>query len=77
MEPLISEQRATLKARKKRVEQLEKDYAKKGDNAISNEITALNAEIDSEEILTIPRFITGDVTAEKLGAINGEKIMNE
>lgn len=72
MEPLISEQRATLRARKMRVEQLEKDYAKKGDNAILNEITALNAEIDSEEILTIPRFITGDVTAEKLGVLMGE-----
>jgi replicative DNA helicase len=72
MEPLVSEQRATLKARRKRVEQLEKDYAKKGDNAILNEITALNAEIDNEEILTIPRFITGDVTAEKLGVLMGE-----
>lgn len=72
MEPLVSEQRAALKARRKRVEQLEKDYSKKGDNVILNEITALNAEIDKEEILTIPRFITGDVTAEKLGVLMGE-----
>ncbi|HZG72275.1 MAG TPA: YfjI family protein [Chondromyces sp.] len=72
VEPLISEQRATLKAKRKRVEQLEKEYAKKGQAAILEEIIALNAEIDGEQILTVPRFITGDITAEKLGVLMAE-----
>ncbi len=77
LEPEIKNQKARVKALQKRLEQLEKDYAKKGDNKILQQIYALNDEITSEESLTFPRFIAGDVTAEslaKLMAENNEKM---
>lgn len=77
MEPLVIEQKAEQKAKRKRLESLEKEYAKNGDDTTLNEIKALNLEIEQEEKLNMPRFITGDVTAEKLGELmaeNGEKI---
>lgn len=73
----IIEQKAILKAKQKRIEGLEKDYAKNGEESILNEIRALTNEIEKEKLLISPRYITGDVTAEKLGVLlseNNEKI---
>lgn len=73
----VSEQTAKLRAQQKRLEQLEKEYAKDGDQATLNEIYALTSEIKQEEILSLPRFITEDVTPEKLAdlmAENNEKM---
>ncbi len=72
LEPEVSEQKARLRAKRKRMEQLEKEYAKNGEDATLQEIYALNNEIEEEEPLTLPRFITGDVTAEKLGVLMAE-----
>ena len=68
----ISEQRAKLKAKQKRKEQLEKEYAKDGEQTTLLEIVALANEIENEEILSLPRFITEDVTPEKLADLMAE-----
>ncbi|MCR8867473.1 YfjI family protein [Peribacillus frigoritolerans] len=73
----VSEQKANLKAKQKRLDQLEKDYAKDGDQTTLNEIYALTNEIEEQKILSLPRFITEDVTPEKLAdlmAENNEKM---
>ncbi|MCY8233895.1 YfjI family protein [Priestia endophytica] len=73
----ISEQKVKLRAKQKRVDQLEKEYAKNGDKSTLNEIYALTNEMEEEDILSIPRFITEDVTPEKLAdlmAENNEKM---
>lgn len=73
----ISERKAKLKAKQKRLEQLEKEYAKDGDPTTLNEICALTNEIEEEKILSLPRFIAEDVTPEKLAdlmAENNEKM---
>ncbi|MFP3886785.1 YfjI family protein [Priestia filamentosa] len=62
----VSEQRAKLKAKQKRLEQLEKEYAKDGQQTTLEEIVALANKIEEEEILSLPRFVTEDVTPEKL-----------
>lgn len=68
----VSEQRAKLKAKQKRLEQLEKEYAKDGEQTTLEEIIALANEIENEEILSLPRFITEDVTPEKLADLMAE-----
>ena len=68
----ISEQRAKLKAKQKRLEQLEKEYAKDGEQTTLEEIIALANEIENEETLSLPRFITEDVTPEKLADLMAE-----
>lgn len=73
----VSEQKAKLKAKQKRLEHLEKEYAKDGDQTILNEIYALANEVEEQKILSLPRFITEDVTPEKLAdlmAENNEKM---
>jgi replicative DNA helicase len=75
----VKHQRALIKAKNKRIEELEKRYAKKEEvnEAILEEINQLTNEIDNEELLHVPRYITGDITAEKLGVLlaeNNEKI---
>ena len=68
----VSEQRAKLKAKQKRLEQLEKEYAKNGEQNILEKIIALANEIENEEIISLPRFITEDVTPEKLADLMAE-----
>lgn len=73
----VSEQKAKLKAKQKRLEKLEKEYVKEGNQTILNEICALTNEIEKQKILSLPRFITEDVTPEKLAdlmAENNEKM---
>jgi hypothetical protein len=73
----VNEQKAKLKAKQKRLEHLEKNYAKDGDQVTLNEIYALTNEIEGQKILSLPRFITEDVTPEKLTdlmAENNEKM---
>ncbi|KIL72342.1 YfjI family protein [Bacillus badius] len=73
----VSEQKAKLKAKQKRLEHLEKEYAKDGNPTTLNEIYALTNEIEGQIILSLPRFITEDVTPEKLAdlmAENNEKM---
>lgn len=73
----VSEQKAKLKAKQKRLEHLEKEYAKVGDQTTLNEIYAITNEIVEEKILSLPRFIAEDVTPEKLAdlmAENNEKM---
>ncbi|PGR96901.1 hypothetical protein COC61_11020 [Priestia megaterium] len=73
----VSEQKAKLKAKQKRLEHLEKEYAKGGDQATLNEIYALANEIEEQKVISLPRFITEDVTPEKLAdlmAENNEKM---
>ncbi|MDR7239653.1 YfjI family protein [Neobacillus drentensis] len=73
----VSEQKAMLKAKQKRLEHLEKEYAKNGNPTTLNEIYALTNEIEGQIILSLPRFITEDVTPEKLAdlmAENNEKM---
>ncbi|MDQ0880960.1 YfjI family protein [Peribacillus sp. V2I11] len=73
----VSEQKAKLKAKQKRLDHLEKEYAKDGNPATLNEIFDLTNEIEEEKILSLPRFITEDVTPEKLAdlmAENNEKM---
>jgi replicative DNA helicase len=73
----VSEQKAKLKAKQKRLEHLEKEYAKNGNPTTLNEIYALTNEIEGQIILSLPRFITEDVTPEKLAdlmAENNEKM---
>lgn len=74
---VVSEQKAKLKAKQKRLEHLEKEYAKNGDQTTLNEIYALTNEIEEQKILSLPRFISEDVTPEKLAdlmAENNEKM---
>ncbi|WHY98832.1 YfjI family protein [Peribacillus simplex] len=74
---VVSEQKAKLKAKQKRLEHLEKEYAKNGDQTTLNEIYALANEIEEQKILSLPRFISEDVTPEKLAdlmAENNEKM---
>ncbi|KHE71935.1 hypothetical protein LD39_07210, partial [Halobacillus sp. BBL2006] len=68
----ISERRAKLKAKQKRKELLEKEYAKDGEQSNLREIVTLANEIEEEEILALPRFITEDVTPEKLADLMAE-----
>ncbi len=68
----VSEQKAKLKAKQKRLEHLEKEYAKNGNPATLNEIYALTNEIEGQIILSLPRFITEDVTPEKLADLMAE-----
>lgn len=73
----VFEQKAKLKAKQKRLEHLEKEYAKSGDQTTLNEIYALTNEIEEKNIVSLPRFITEDVTPEKLAdlmAENNEKM---
>ncbi|MGC9935239.1 YfjI family protein [Priestia aryabhattai] len=73
----VSEQKAKRKAKQKRVEQLEKEYAKDGSKAKLQEIVALNNEIKEEELKSLPRYVAEDVTPEKLAdlmADNSEKM---
>ncbi|WP_371018938.1 YfjI family protein [Pseudalkalibacillus sp. JSM 102089] len=68
----VAEQKAKFKANQKRLEQLEKEYAKNGDQTTLKEIVSLANEIENEEILSLPRFITEDVTPEKLADLMAE-----
>lgn len=68
----VSRQKAELKAKQKRLEQLEKEFAQKGDQTILNEIYALSNEIEEHKVSTLPRFITEDVTPEKLADLMAE-----
>jgi replicative DNA helicase len=73
----VYEQQAKRKAKKKRVEQLEKEFAKDGNKAILQEILLLNNEVNQERITYLPRYIAEDVTPEKLAdlmADNNEKM---
>ncbi|MCF6409008.1 YfjI family protein [Pseudalkalibacillus salsuginis] len=73
----VSKQKAILKAKRKRLERHEKEYAKNGEEATLKEIKDLTNEIQEEKLLTIPRYITEDVTPEKLAdllAENNEKM---
>lgn len=73
----VAEQKIKLKAKNKRLEQLEKQYAKNGDSETMKEVVALSHEIYEEKTLTLPRFITEDVTPEKLADLmskNNEKM---
>ncbi|MGE1118330.1 YfjI family protein [Bacillus altitudinis] len=77
METEILRKNAELKAKNKRLESLERDFTKNGDDTILDEITQLSNEINKEIVPAIPRYITGDITAEKLGVLlseNNEKI---
>ncbi|PFO04673.1 hypothetical protein COJ85_11620 [Bacillus sp. AFS076308] len=68
----VSEQKAKMKAKQKRLEQLEKEYAKDANPTTLNEICALTNEIEGEKILSLPRLITEDVTPEKLADLMAE-----
>lgn len=68
----VREQKAILNAKQKRVEAIEREYAKNGDSATLNEIRELTNEIEEEQILSIPRYVTGDITVEKLGVLMAE-----
>ncbi|WP_226655840.1 YfjI family protein [Pseudalkalibacillus hwajinpoensis] len=73
----VSEQKVKLKAKQKRLEQLEKEYAKDGNEITLNEMCALANQIDETKVLSLPRLITEDVTPEKLSdlmADNNEKM---
>ncbi|MGE6379217.1 YfjI family protein [Peribacillus muralis] len=73
----VSEQKAKRKTKQKRLEHLEKEYAKNGDQTTLNEIFALTNEIEEQKIFSLPRLITEDVTPEKLAdlmADNNEKM---
>lgn len=75
--PKITEQNAGIRAKRKRLEQLEKNYAKEANNEVLNEIISLSDVIENEKIITLPRFITEDVTTEKLADLmshNNEKM---
>lgn len=73
----VFKQKAMLKAKQKRLEYLDKVYAKEADPKTLNEIYALSKEIKGVNILTLPRYITEDVTPEKLAdlmADNNERM---
>lgn len=70
--PKVKQQQAILKAKKSRLESLNSQYGKKGDESILKDIEVLAREIEAEEIVTIPRLITNDVTVEKLGLLMAE-----
>jgi len=73
----VAKQKDWLRAKEKRIEKLEKDYAKDNDQKVLNEIYTVREEIEAEEIITIPSFITADATPEKIAdlmAKNNEKI---
>ncbi|UOQ44577.1 YfjI family protein [Halobacillus salinarum] len=73
----LREKEAILKAKKKRLELLQKKFGDTGDRSMLNEISCLEKEIRADRLPTIPRYITGDITAEKLGVLlseNKEKI---
>ncbi len=70
--PQVKQQQAILKAKKSRLESLNSQYGKKGDESILKDIEVLAREIEAEEIVTIPRLITNDVTVEKLGLLMAE-----
>ncbi|AQU78309.1 YfjI family protein [Planococcus faecalis] len=70
--PMVKKQQATMKAKRSRLDGLNNQYAKKGDESILKDIQLLSHEIESEELIVIPRFITNDVTVEKLGLLMAE-----
>src|SRR5690606_17131773 len=73
----VKKQQDWIRAKEKRIEKLERDYAKDNDKGILEEIYSVREEIEAEEIKTIPSFITADATPEKLAdlmAKNNEKI---
>ncbi len=65
--PLVKKQQAIMKAKDSRLGGLNAQYAKKGEESILEDIKLLTFEIESEEIIMIPRYTTNDVTVEKLG----------
>ncbi|GGM39460.1 hypothetical protein GCM10011351_27040 [Paraliobacillus quinghaiensis] len=74
---LVREQKAIIKAKQKRIDSLENEYAKSGDESKLSLIQDLTKEVEEESVLTIPRYITGDITPEQLGVLlseNNEKI---
>lgn len=74
---VLSEQKTKLKAKLKRLDYLEKEYAKIGDQFTLNQINDLAIEVKELNALYLPRFITEDITPEKLAdlmAENNEKM---
>lgn len=67
--PQIKQQQTILKSKKNRLEKLNYEYAKTGDENLLKEIELLSREIDNEKIIVPPRFFTNDVTVEKLGIL--------
>ncbi|WP_164214455.1 YfjI family protein [Virgibacillus sp. YIM 98842] len=73
----VAKQQDWLRAKQRRIEKLEKDFAKDNDKKILEEIYSVREEIEAEEIMYIPSFITADATPEKIAdlmAKNNEKI---
>ncbi|MFC5713833.1 YfjI family protein [Thalassorhabdus alkalitolerans] len=73
----IREKKAVLEAKHKRLDVLERQYGRAGDDSLLNEITVLTNEIEEEILPAVPRYIVGDITAEKLGVLlaeNNEKM---
>jgi replicative DNA helicase len=77
--PLVAEQSALIDSEKKKLEKLKTDYSK--GKQVSEEIRILARDIMEMEgkQLFLPRFITDDITQEKLVGLmaeNGEKMAN-
>ncbi|RNA66208.1 YfjI family protein [Alteribacter keqinensis] len=73
----VAKQQQWFQAKQKRIEKLEKDYARSNDPQIMDEIFSVREEIETAPIVTLPSFITADSTPEKLAdlmAKNNEKI---
>src|SRR5699024_8794234 len=62
----IAKQVERLKALEKRLEHLRKEYGKNKSEKTMQEIYSVKEEMESEEIITMPRFSTSDATPEVL-----------
>ncbi|RSK30974.1 YfjI family protein [Bhargavaea beijingensis] len=75
--PIMRREAAELKAKQRRLETLNAQYAKKGDKESLDQIMTLDYEIGETTISTPERINTNDVTPEKLARLlseNGEKM---
>lgn len=64
--PAYIQAKAELKVLKRVSEEMEKKYAKSRDPAILEEIKRLAEEIHQFESISLPRYVTSDITPEKL-----------
>ncbi|MBM7096658.1 DUF3987 domain-containing protein [Bacillus sp. H-16] len=72
-----AKQQQWLQAKQKRIEKLEKDFARSNDPQVMDEIFTVREEIETAPKITVPVFIAADATPEKLAdlmASNNEKI---
>lgn len=77
LKPLYDAQRAERELKLKRREHLSTQYAKSGKDEVLKEFSVLRAELDEEEAIILPDYVTTDCTPEKLASLvqeNGEKM---